>query len=127
MKELIEGEDYVFYCVIPPIIRDAVKARCRHKPKKRIRREETCAPQMYISNVELADALADYSNHGFDDLPDWIRYELRTRQLTFDTRRPESYERSVTNADLLEHKITNNELTINDYNFLAKKGMKYHV
>jgi hypothetical protein len=127
MLELIEGIDYHFYYSTYTSVPDAVKKRCRIPKHKKTYRIEVVGPKMILTNIQVVEAIDDYRERGFNDLPRWLRIEILTRNITFTSRIPQSYERNNTYDDLIEHRINNKELSINDYNQLIKQGMKYHV
>ena len=69
----------------------------------------------YMTDEEVNRHLSQYSESGFEDLPDWLRSEIRARSLVYENREPSELEQWETNHYAREHRITNKELTFNDY------------
>ena len=69
----------------------------------------------YMSDEEVNDHLVEYSDLGFDDLPAWLKTELRIRNLPIPRREATNSEKMVTVFDAREHRILNHELTLVDY------------
>lgn len=68
----------------------------------------------YMTDREIKDYLYNYDEVGFDDLPDWLQLELKSRNLTFDSRQPTPQEMKETEQDAEDHRILNNERNIKD-------------
>ncbi len=79
-------------------------------------------PRKYMTDEELKQHLLEFDDLGFDDLPKWIQLELKARRLHFECRSPTELEMWETNKDAREHRITNKELTIDDYLDKYKRG-----
>ena len=69
----------------------------------------------YMEDEEVREALRDYEDLGYEDLPDWLQRELIVRDLPHKSRRPSDLEKWDTVSDAREHRIVNNELSIQDY------------
>tara|TARA_R110002124_G_scaffold71293_2_gene191134 strand:+ start:683 stop:1066 length:384 start_codon:yes stop_codon:yes gene_type:complete len=106
------GDDYVLYCVWHP-------SRQKELPKKPKQPKEVRTAmnkvKPYMTDEEVNRHLSQYSESGFEDLPDWLRSEIRARSLVYEKREPSELEQWETNHDAREHRITNKELTFNDY------------
>ena len=76
----------------------------------------------YMTDEEVNRHLSQYSESGFDDMPDWLRNEIRARNLVYEKRTPSDIEKWETNFDAREHRITNKELTFEDYKDKYLKG-----
>ena len=75
----------------------------------------------FMSNEEVIVELRRFDDVGFEDIPDWLQQELRTRGLPFGPRKPTPMEMEETKDDALMHRILNNEETVDDlYNFYVK-------
>jgi hypothetical protein len=66
-------------------------------------------------------ALNEYEELGFEDLPQWLQQELRIGSFDFPVRNPTELEMHDTILDWKEHRMHNNELTLDDIKD------KYHV
>ena len=71
--------------------------------------------QSYMRDDEVREALRDYDDAGFDDLPSWLKLELRVRGLRCEPREPTEQEKRETEADAFIHRVTNKQLTIQDH------------
>ncbi len=69
----------------------------------------------HMSDEEVNNHLVEYSDLGFDDLPAWLKAELRIRKLPIPRREATNSEKMATVFDAREHRIVNHELTITDY------------
>ena len=69
----------------------------------------------YMEDEEVRRYLRDYEDLGFTDLPDWLQRELIARDLPHEIRRPTDIEKWETVSDAREHRIVNQELSIQDY------------
>jgi hypothetical protein len=78
-----------------------------------------------VSDVELNEALSDYEEHSFDKIPQWIRKELRLRNLPEFIRKPTQVEMQDTMSDARIHRITHNEKTIEDFQDKYKLGIPF--
>jgi len=58
--------------------------------------------------------LAEYDELGFEELPEWLRHEIRSRDLPIPRREPTELEMWEAEKDAKEHRILHNELTIED-------------
>jgi len=76
----------------------------------------------YMTDIEVSVALLDYDDVGYEDVPDWLRSELESRNMLVVRRKPTELEQWDTVADAREHRIVNKELTIQDYVDKYKHG-----
>lgn len=76
----------------------------------------------YMTDIEVSVALLDYDDVGYEDVPDWLRSELESRNMLVARRKPTELEQWDTVADAREHRIVNKELTIQDYVDKYKHG-----
>ena len=74
-----------------------------------------------MTNEEITTILWDYDEYSFSSLPDWLRHEIRARQLTFDKREPTLKEQQETIIDGIEHRIARNERTIDDFKHIYRR------
>ena len=106
------GDNYVLYCIWHP-------SRQKELPKKPKEPKEVRTAMIkvkpYMTDEEVNRHLSQYSESGFEDIPDWLRSEIRARSLVYEKRTPSELEQWETNHDAREHRITNKELTFNDY------------
>ena len=78
----------------------------------------------YMTDEEIVCELWEYDEQGFDDLPQWLRLELRVRGLDFGKHEPTPEEMHDTIADAKDHRIYNNERNIQDFkDKYINKGM----
>ena len=78
----------------------------------------------YITNEEIVCKLWEYDEQSFDSLPQWLRLQLRVRNIDFGRREPTPEEMYDTIADAKEHRISNNERNIQDFkDKYINKGM----
>jgi hypothetical protein len=76
----------------------------------------------HLSDDQLAMKLTEYDEVGYQDVPYMLREKLESRTLIFRRREPTELEQWETNSDAREHRITNNELTLDDYLDYFKHG-----
>ena len=89
-------------------------------------------PQMkiikpYITDEEVNRELEEHGDRGFDKLPDWVKEELKARNLLFQVRQPTELEMWETVADAREHRIMNKQLTISDYQDKYIRGKSFAI
>jgi hypothetical protein len=117
-----EKSDYISYCVwieSGSLLKAASKVNGQANkicelPMKKIK--------PYMTNEEVMQELSQYDEYGFVDLPSWLKDEIRARNLPIPKRSPSELEQWETVSDALEHRITNKELTVNDYINKYKHG-----
>ena len=80
-----------------------------------------------MSDEEVNRHLSEYGDSGYDDLPDWLRSEVRSRNLLYEKRQPTDIEKWETVSDAREHRITNNELTLQDYKDKYLNGRNFTI
>ena len=81
----------------------------------------------YRSDEELIAVLAEFDELGYEDVPYMLRQQLEGRTITFERREPTELEMWETNSDAREHRITNNELTIQDYLDKYRNGKSFTI
>jgi hypothetical protein len=115
-------DKYITYCIWTTPFTNEQRKRftCKPKPKKVITAMNKVKP--YMSDEEVSRYLAEYNESGFDDIPNWLRQELKVRQLVFKKRQPTDMEKWETVSDAREHRIVNKELTQEDYKDKYMKG-----
>lgn len=69
----------------------------------------------YMTDEEIALTLLEYDDRGFQDLPPWLQQELQVRKIVFTKREPTEAEQHETKADAREHRLLNNERTLEDF------------
>ena len=117
-----KDEDYHSYCVwIEPSTPEEREQRGKRVVAKKVFTAMNKV-KPYMTDEEVKRYLAEYSESGFDDLPNWLQTELRARQLVFEKRQPTELEQWETVSDAREHRIVNIELTQEDYKDKYMKG-----
>ena len=120
-----KDEDYDSYCVWIeiPTPEEREQRGKRVVAKKVFTAMNKVRP--YMTDEEVKRYLAEYSESGFDDLPNWLQTELRARQLVFEKRQPTELEQWETVSDAREHRIANKELTQEDYKdkYMRRKSL----
>ena len=109
------SNEYTTYCVWVECMSDETRQRLiKPKPPKLV---ATAMKKIrpYMEDEEVREALRDYEDLGFEDLPDWLQRELGARDLPHESRRPDDIEKWDTVSDAREHRIVNKELSIQDY------------
>ena len=115
MKSIPLSSEYTTYCVWVECMSDETRQRLiKPKPPKLV---ATAMKKIrpYMEDEEVREALRDYEDLGYEDLPDWLQRELIVRDLPHKSRRPDDIEKWDTVSDAREHRIVNNELSIQDY------------
>ena len=113
--ELELSDEYTTYCVwVEPIDDEKRQRLIKPKPPKLV---ATAMKKIrpYMEDEEVREALRDYEDLGYEDLPDWLQRELRARDLPHEVRRPTDIEKWETVSDAREHRIVSKELSIQDY------------
>jgi hypothetical protein len=80
-----------------------------------------------FTDDQLAYELMKYDEVAFSDVPDNIQLLVISRNMKFDRREPTELEQWETIADEREHRITNKELTIQDYMDYYKHGKSFTI
>jgi hypothetical protein len=117
-----KDEDIVSYCVwVEPSTPEEREQRGKRVVAKKVFTAMSKV-KPYMIDEEVKRYLAEYSESGFDDLPNWLQTELKARQLVFEKRQPTELEQWETVSDAREHRIVNKELTQEDYKDKYMKG-----
>ena len=72
-------------------------------------------PVSFMSPEEINSYLNEHGDNSYEDLPYWLRHELSARQLSWPRRIATSDEYFESQEDARIHRVSNNELTIQDY------------
>ena len=70
--------------------------------------------RMYMTDEEIHAYLNEHGDMAFENLPVWLREELKSRRLTWPNRVPTTQEFFDTIEDGRVHRVTNQELEIQD-------------
>jgi len=122
MYEYPLDERYTTYCIWTDSFTNEQRKRFTHRPKPNRIGTAMAKIKPYMTDEEIKRHLAAYDESGFDDLPSWLRQELKVRQLVFKKRQPTELEQWETVSDAREHRIVNKELTQEDYKDKYMKG-----
>ena len=109
------SDEYTTYFVwVEPIDDEKRQRLIKPKPPKLV---ATAMKKIrpYMEDEEVRRYLRDYEDLGFADLPDWLQRELIARDLPHEIRIPTDIEKWETVSDAREHRIVNQELSIQDY------------
>lgn len=68
-----------------------------------------------ITNEKVIELLDGYDELAFDQLPYWLRETVKARGIVFKQHQPDQVAMWDTVDDAREHRIMNNELTIQDF------------
>lgn len=79
------------------------------------------------TDKDIVMILSQYDECSFTQLPSWLRLQLQVRDIKFPRREPTEYEQWETVSDAREHRITNNEKTLEDYKDKYLKGKPFHI
>lgn len=80
-----------------------------------------------MTNEEVLSYLNEYDELGFEDIPEWLRNELKGRCIFIEPREPTQYEMDATIEDAREHRIMNKELVLQDYIDKYKHGRQFTI
>ena len=109
------SNEYTTYCVWVESMSDEKRQRLTKRvvdPVPVMLVEHT---RKYMEDEEVREALREYDNYGFENLPNWLQCELIARDLPHERRMPTEFEQWETVSDAREHRIVNKELTVKDY------------
>jgi hypothetical protein len=111
------SEDYVLYCIWTPVTEPT-------KPQHTYKKVHTAMIKLrpYMEDEEVNKHLSEYGELGFDDIPSWLKNEVKARNLIYEKRMPTEMEQWETVSDAREHRIMNKELTQQDYIAKYRKG-----
>ena len=121
MEDKIEGIDYVRYCIYQAKITNEQRDYLT-KPRKgnwlqEAMRNQTTVKKVKpdISNKLLIRYINRYGEFGFKKLPKWLQTQIKIRSPIFKRRSPTEIEMWDTVSDAREHRVVNNQLTVQDY------------
>jgi len=80
-----------------------------------------------MTDEEILTYASEYDENGFESMPSWLQHEMRVRCINIEPRPPTELEMWETVSDAREHRITNKELTIEDYVDKYKKGKSFLI
>ena len=116
LKKVIPlSNEYTTYCVWVESMSDEKRQRLTKRVAEPVPVMLVEHTRKYMEDEEVREALREYDNHGFEDLPDWLQRELKARDLPHEIRMPTEFEQWETVSDAREHRIVNKELNIQDY------------
>ena len=114
-NELELSDEYTTYCVCVEPMSDEKRQRLIKPRGPKLVTTAMKKIRPYMEDEEVRRYLRDYEDLGFTDLPDWLQRELIARDLPQEIRRPTDIEKWETVSDAREHRIVNQELSIQDY------------
>ena len=79
----------------------------------------------YLSTDHIVKILGRYDEQTFDQLPQRIKLHLRAHDITFKRRGPADLEKLEAHSDAKEHRIMNNQRTIQDFKDKYLLGKKF--
>jgi hypothetical protein len=79
------------------------------------------------TDEELMLQLDYYNEQAWTDVPKSIRERIEARYILIPSRKPTEQEIWETISDAREHRITNKELTIQDYLDKYKHGKSFNI
>jgi hypothetical protein len=79
------------------------------------------------TSEELMSQLDYYNEQAWTDVPKSIRERIEARYILVPSREPTEQEIWETISDAREHRITNKELTIQDYLDKYKHGKSFNI
>ena len=116
LKKVIPlSNEYTTYCVWVESMSDEKRQRLTKRVAEPVPVMLVEHTRKYMEDEEVREALREYDNHGFENLPDWLQCELIARNLPHERRMPTEFEQWETVSDATEHRIVNKELTVKDY------------
>jgi hypothetical protein len=80
----------------------------------------------YCTNEDIDRYISMYDEQAFQDMPYWLRETVRHRELTYTSREPTELEQWETVSDAREHRILNNEKTMQDFKDKYKHGKSFN-
>ena len=81
----------------------------------------------YRSDNDIRQLVSQYDEQSFQDMPYWLRETVKARSVTFTRRQPTELEMWETNNDAREHRIMNNEKTLEDYKDKYLHGKSFNI
>ena len=69
----------------------------------------------HFTDEQIAMKLWEYDEQGYSDIPSWLRHQIEIRNIQFPTREPTPQEKAITVQDAREHRLMNNERTMEDF------------
>lgn len=114
-------DDYIVLCIYHTPFTPKQRAKFV-KPKQYRTGVSMTKLKPYMTDEEVNEHLAEFGERGFDDIPSWLRHEIKARNLIYKKRIATESEQWETVEDAREHRITNKELTIKDYLNKYKRG-----
>jgi hypothetical protein len=81
----------------------------------------------YFTDDQIAFMLLQYDDVAFSAIPHWLQGQVISRNMEFQRRLPTELEMWETVSDAREHRITNNELTMQDYMDKYKHGKSFTI
>ena len=84
-------------------------------PKPVIVRDDVKIVKPRMTDAQVMRYLGNYGDRAYDDLPYWLKQEMKTRKQPYYCRKPTDEEMFDTIRDAREHRITNKELVVSDY------------
>lgn len=81
----------------------------------------------YRTDEDIRQLVTYYDEQGFTDMPYLLRETIKSRSITFVRRDPTELEMWETNSDAREHRILNNEKTLEDYIDKYKRGKSFNI
>lgn len=80
----------------------------------------------YHSNEDILRYVSEYDEQSFADMPQWLQIQMQVREFIFGPREPSEVEQFETIADAKEHRIYNNERTIDDFKDQYLRGKHFN-
>ena len=80
---------------------------------------------MYITDEELQQELEENGDVAFEKLTPELQRELTARNLSWEIRAPTPQEQEETIEDARFHRITHNELTVDDFKDKYIRGRSF--
>jgi hypothetical protein len=79
------------------------------------------------TDQDILRYVSEYDEQSFADMPDWLCVQMQVREFIFGPREPTELEQWETVADAREHRIMNNEKTLQDYKDKYFKGKSFTI
>lgn len=81
----------------------------------------------YRTDEDIRQLISFYDEQAFIDMPYWLRNTIIARNIRFRRRQPTELEMWETIADAREHRILNNEKTLEDYKDKYFRGRQFNI